>query len=154
MPLAFHEMESSSFPSSARWCAAALGSPSPSADGAGSSPPLISSPSIAPDYSRSAIPDSVFVSPSRAAASAAEPGAGGDVRAGTVSADTVQANNVTLPDPLLVHEPQSIDASIHIGSLVVNGAGETPADVEKAVQRVLARQAADQRRDILSSLSD
>jgi hypothetical protein len=82
------------------------------------------------------------------------PGGGGDVQAGTVQAGTVQAQSLTVPEPLLVHKPQQIDASVHVGALTVNGGSGTPAEINAAIRNALAAQANQQRAALQSTLSD
>lgn len=114
--------------------------------------PTIGAPSIVPAGPPLDVKDYI-VSPSRATAPPAG-GDGGEVRTNAVNADTVSAQNLTLPDPLVVHEPQAIDASLHIGSIVVQGGAGTPGEIEGAVRSALAKQAAEQRRNALSELAD
>jgi len=82
------------------------------------------------------------------------PGGAGDVQAGTVQAATVQAQSLTVPEPLLVHKPQQIDASVHVGALTVNGGNGAPAEVNAAIRNALAAQANQQRAALQSTLSD
>lgn len=77
------------------------------------------------------------------------PGAGFDVEAGTMS-----AQSLVIPEPLVVREPQAIDASVHIGTLSVEGGSGTPAEVQAAVRAALARHASEQRAALQSGLTD
>ncbi|MBA8877877.1 phage tail tape measure protein [Phyllobacterium myrsinacearum] len=78
----------------------------------------------------------------------------GTVETGVVQAGTVQATNFVAPSPLLVHQPQSIDASTHVGSIVVQSAQGTPADTQAAVEAALRNHTEAARQQSLSVLSD
>ncbi|MGT3569113.1 hypothetical protein ACVQH5_29360, partial [Klebsiella pneumoniae] len=78
----------------------------------------------------------------------------GTVETGVVQAGSVQAASLTVPDPLLVHQPQSIDASTHVGSIVVQSAQGTPADTQAAVEAALRNHTEAARQQSLSALSD
>jgi hypothetical protein len=81
-------------------------------------------------------------------------GSTGTVETGVVQAGSVQAANLTIPEPLLVHQPQSIDASTSVGSIIVQGGQGTPAEVGAAVRAALAANTEAARQQSLSALSD
>ncbi|MFT4080754.1 hypothetical protein [Rhodomicrobium sp.] len=76
-----------------------------------------------------------------------------EVDAQTVQAGTVQAQKLTIPEPLVVHKPQTVNAPFTV-HLTVNGGSGSPADIAAAVRGALAAQAAQQRAAVQSHLSD
>lgn len=77
------------------------------------------------------------------------PSSGGDVEAGVIT-----TQSLLIPEPLVVREPQSIDASITIQSLVIEGGAGTPAEISAAVRSALAAHSAEQRAAVQSGLTD
>lgn len=82
------------------------------------------------------------------------PSAAPDVKTDTVQAGNVEAQNMSLPDPLMVREPQSIDASTRIENMTVQGGQGTPAEIRAAVSSALAEQSRRQSAAVQSSLND
>lgn len=70
----------------------------------------------------------------------------------TVEAGTLDAGSVVMPEPIIAHEPQQINAPFSV-NLTVN-AGATAGEIAAAVNGALAKVAAQQRTSINSSLSD
>lgn len=66
----------------------------------------------------------------------------------------MSAQSLVIPEPLVVREAQAIDASVHIGTLSVEGGSGTPAEVQAAVRAALARHASEQRAALQSGLTD
>lgn len=76
------------------------------------------------------------------------------VEAGMMQATRVEVQKLALPEPLLVHKPAQIDASVTIQHLTIQNPNGTPEEIRRAVNSALARHAGDQRAALASSLSD
>lgn len=81
-------------------------------------------------------------------------GGGGNVQTNSVQAGTVTATTMIVPEPFLVHQPQAIDASTHVGSIVVQGGSGTPGEIGAAVDAALAKHSGRSAAAAQSSLSD
>ncbi|WP_336056478.1 phage tail tape measure protein [Nitratireductor sp. CH_MIT9313-5] len=76
------------------------------------------------------------------------------VRTEEVQAGSVSAQTIDMPEPLQKSQTNNVDASIHIGSLVVQGAQGAPADVQAAVRRALDAESRKQSANVQSALND
>lgn len=77
------------------------------------------------------------------------------VEATSVEAGDVNAGNFVAPEPLLVHKPQAVDASLHVGQVVVNvPPGFTQAQAEALVNRTMQQHATERQAAALSALND
>ncbi|RVH55363.1 hypothetical protein CN213_18460 [Sinorhizobium meliloti] len=76
------------------------------------------------------------------------------VEASSVEAGTMTAGNVQLPEPIIAHEPQNIDASTKIGSITINAKSDDAADIKAAVNAALAENSRRTAAAVKSSLSD
>lgn len=71
----------------------------------------------------------------------------------TVDASSVNVSNFQVPEPILAHEPQIVNAPLSV-SLTINAPGADASAIAAAVQRALAGQAAQHRANVLSALAD
>jgi len=71
----------------------------------------------------------------------------------TVQAGTVQAQKLAISEPLVMRQQQTINAPFTV-HLMVNGGSGTPAEMQAAIRSALAAQAAQQRANIQSGLTD
>ncbi|MGZ2374977.1 hypothetical protein ACVI3U_002880 [Sinorhizobium medicae] len=76
------------------------------------------------------------------------------VEASSVEAGTMTAGNIQLPEPIIAHEPQNIDASTKIGSITINAKSDASADIKTAVNAALAENSRRTAAAVKSSLSD
>lgn len=60
------------------------------------------------------------------------------VQTSTVAANSVQAQTIQIAEPIIAHQPQTIDASVHVGQITVSGASGSPGDVAAAVRNELS----------------
>jgi hypothetical protein len=77
-----------------------------------------------------------------------------EVQTQTVQAGTVTATSMTLPEPLLTHQPQTVNAPYNGGPVTIHVQGVTAAQVQTAIQNAFGQQAEKHRQNMLSSLSD
>jgi len=80
-----------------------------------------------------------------------ENGRGGGAQ--SIEAAQMDVGQLDIPEPLLVHKPNQIDASVTIQNLTIQSSG-TPSDIQAALNRALATHAANQQRSITPSLTD
>lgn len=76
------------------------------------------------------------------------------VKTKEVDAGTVTAKTAEFAEPIIAHEPQHIDASTHIESLIIQGGQGSPADIRAAVDSALAAHSRRREAEEKSSLSD
>ncbi|RUV00075.1 hypothetical protein EOB36_18185 [Mesorhizobium sp. M6A.T.Cr.TU.017.01.1.1] len=75
-------------------------------------------------------------------------------RTDKVEAGTVTTNSFVMPEPLIAHEPQTVNAPFNVGGVTVNVQGMTPAEAQGMVTRALGAAAAQHSANLQSSLSD
>lgn len=71
-----------------------------------------------------------------------------------VDAGSVKVGTATFPEPLLTHQPQTVNAPLNVGGITVNVQGMTPAEAQGMFQRALSGVAQQHAANIQSSLSD
>lgn len=83
------------------------------------------------------------------------PAAPAQMAADSLQTQTVDAAQFNVPEPLLVHKPQSIDASTHVGSVVLHGVPmDNSAAVKAAVSDALREQSKRNADAVRSELAD
>ncbi len=77
------------------------------------------------------------------------------MEAGSVQAGSVQTGKFVAPEPLLVHEPQSIDASTHVGAVNITvPPGFTAEQAQGMINAEVRKISASRQADALSALND
>lgn len=113
-------------------------------------PTAVTAPTLAPT-SLDTLPPPPSAQPANLTAPNAAPPT---VQADELEAGSVKAAEFIMPEPLIAHEPQQIDASVRIENLTVQGGQGTPAEIREAVSSALAEHSRRQKADLQSSLSD
>ncbi|WP_455475702.1 phage tail tape measure protein [Bartonella sp. B17] len=72
----------------------------------------------------------------------------------SIETTKIKAEAVNISEPIMVHKPSEIDASITISNLNISGGSGSPNDIHAAVNQALERHARQQRLAIASSFSD
>lgn len=72
----------------------------------------------------------------------------------SISANSMTVGSVQMPEPIIAHEPQVINAVFNVGGITINAPGADPKSIDGAVNRALAAQAARHAQAVKASLSD
>ncbi|WP_455474740.1 phage tail tape measure protein [Bartonella sp. B30(2025)] len=72
----------------------------------------------------------------------------------SIETTKIKTEAINISEPIMVHKPSEIDASITISNLNISGGSGSPSDIHAAVNQALERHARQQRLAIASSFSD
>ena len=72
----------------------------------------------------------------------------------SISAGSMTVGSLQMPEPIVAHEPQVINAPFNVGGITINAPSADPAAISSAVQSALSAQSQKHAAAVKSSLSD